>query len=55
MAKLYLGSDYYLEDWDASEIDKDILKMKEVGFNVARIAEFAWAKMEPADGVYDFI
>ncbi len=54
MSKLYLGSDYYPEDWDATEIDNDILKMKEVGFNVVRIAEFSWAKMEPADGVYDF-
>lgn len=52
--KILLGSDYYPEDWDESQIDEDIKKMQETGFNVARIAEFAWYKMEPEDGKYDF-
>lgn len=54
MAKLYLGSDYYPEDWDVSEIDNDIVKMQELGFNVVRIAEFAWYDMEPQEGKYNF-
>ena len=49
---LYLGSAYYPEDWDVSEMPKDIAKMKELGMNVARMGEFAWAKMEPEDGSY---
>lgn len=50
----FLGVAYYPEDWDVSEIDKDIEKMLEVGINVARIGEFAWRKMEPRDGEFDF-
>ena len=50
----FLGVAYYPEDWDVSEIDKDIEKMLEVGINVARIGEFAWRKMEPKDGEFDF-
>ncbi len=50
----YLGTAYYPEDWDVSEIDKDIKKMVEIGINVARIGEFAWRKMEPKDGEFDF-
>ncbi len=52
--KILLGSNYYPEDWDEDQIDEDINKMVETGFNVARIAEFAWYKMEPRDGEYDF-
>ncbi len=50
----FLGAAYYPEDWDVSEIDKDIEKMLAVGINVARIGEFAWRKMEPRDGEFDF-
>ena len=50
----FLGAAYYPEDWPDEEIDKDIAKMVEAGMNVARIAEFAWYKMEPADGKYEF-
>ncbi|MBR3300368.1 MAG: beta-galactosidase, partial [Clostridia bacterium] len=50
----YLGVAYYPEDWDSSEIDKDISKMLSIGINVARIGEFAWRKMEPSDGNFDF-
>ncbi len=50
----YLGVAYYPEDWDVSEIDKDIEKMLSIGINVARIGEFAWRKMEPSDGEFDF-
>ena len=50
----FLGVAYYPEDWDVSEIDKDIAKMLDIGINVARIGEFAWRKMEPRDGEFDF-
>ncbi len=50
----YVGVAYYPEDWDVSEIDKDIEKMVALGINVARIGEFAWRKMEPRDGEFDF-
>ena len=50
----YLGVAYYPEDWDISEVEKDIEKMLSIGINVARIGEFAWRKMEPRDGEFDF-
>ncbi|MBR6762555.1 MAG: beta-galactosidase [Clostridia bacterium] len=54
MSNIYLGANYYPEDWDEELIDFDIEKMKECGFNVVRIAEFSWKKMEPVEGEYDF-
>lgn len=54
MGRILLGANYYPEDWDESLIDFDIEKMKECGFNVVRIAEFSWKKMEPSEGVYCF-
>ena len=54
MNRILLGANYYPEDWDASLIDFDIEKMKECGFNIVRIAEFSWKKMEPVEGEYDF-
>ena len=50
----YLGSDYYPEDWPEEQLGEDIAKMKDAGMNVARIAEFAWSRMEPSDGVFEF-
>lgn len=54
MNKIYLGANYYPEDWDECYIDEDIAKMKECGFNVVRIGEFAWKKDEPQEGKFDF-
>lgn len=48
--KLYHGAAYYPELWDEKTIEEDIRFMKEAGINVARIGEFAWSKMEPAEG-----
>jgi len=50
----YLGVAYYPEDWPEEYMDADIAKMKELGINLARIAEFAWHRMEPKEGEYDF-
>jgi len=50
----YLGAAYYPEDWPLEQIDRDVTLMKEAGLNVARVAEFAWSRMEPREGLYDF-
>ena len=54
MNRILLGANYYPEDWDEELLAFDIQKMKECGFNVVRIAEFAWKRMEPAEGEYSF-
>src|ERR1044072_4960341 len=48
------GVDYYPEQWPESYWQQDAQRMKECGVNVARIGEFAWALMEPREGVFDF-
>ena len=52
--KLYYGAAYYPEAWPDSCVDDDIRRMKEAHVNVVRMAEFAWSKMEPTEGHYDF-
>ena len=50
----YLGTAYYPELWDKSEIDKDVQRMKDLGLNCVRVGEFAWGEMERKEGEYDF-
>lgn len=51
---MWLGVDYYPEQWDKSMIDSDLDNILEMGGNVIRIAEFAWHLMEKTEGQYDF-
>lgn len=51
---MYIGADYYPEHWPRDRWITDAKLMKEAGFNIVRMAEFAWAKMEPCEGEYDF-
>ncbi len=51
---ILFGAAYYPETWPESERAYDIKMMKEAGMNVMRIGEFAWHKMEPEQGKYDF-
>ncbi len=49
-----LGAAYYPEAWDESEQEQDIAMMRAAGISVVRIGEFAWHRMEPREGEYDF-
>lgn len=49
-----IGVDYYPEQWEESLWEKDMQLMKETGVKVVRVAEFAWSRLEPADGLFDF-
>ena len=49
-----VGAYYYPEHWDESQWERDIRKMAEMGFEFTHFAEFAWAQLEPEEGVYDF-
>ena len=51
---IYFGAAYYPEAWPEEERPYDIKMMKEAGMNVMRFGEFAWHKMEPKPGEYDF-
>ncbi len=49
----YVGVAYYPEV-AGDEIDRDIRQMKDIGINLVRMGEFAWCRMEPDEGSYDF-
>lgn len=48
------GAYYYPEHWNEDEWERDLKKMHELGFEFTHFAEFAWAQLEPQEGVYDF-
>jgi len=51
---LLLGVDYYPDQTAESLWEEDARKISEAGLTNVRIAEFAWALMEPAEGRFDF-
>ena len=52
--KFIYGADYYPEAWPESQWEKDAIMMQEAGINFVRMGEFAWVKMEPQEGHFDF-
>ncbi len=48
------GVDYYPEQWPEERWSVDAQLMAEAGFNIVRLAEFAWSAMEPVEGQYTF-
>jgi beta-galactosidase len=52
--KFRFGADYYPEQWDESRWEQDAALMQAAGFNIVRLAEFAWGKMEPRENQFDF-
>ena len=51
---MFLGVDYYPEQWPTSMLEEDLDNICELGCNAIRIAEFAWHLMEKTEGQYDF-
>lgn len=52
--KLTFGACYYPEHWDETLWAEDLERMLNAGITMIRIAEFAWNKIEPEEGVFDF-
>ena len=48
------GTFYYPEHWPETQWDRDFKKMADMGFEYVHMAEFAWAFLEPKEGVYNF-
>jgi beta-galactosidase len=48
------GVAYYPEAWPPDRWAQDAALMAEAGLNAARLGEFAWACLEPRDGVFAF-
>jgi beta-galactosidase len=49
-----LGAAWYPEQWDQATNDHDLETMEAAHIHVARVGEFAWSSMEPAEGKYDW-
>jgi beta-galactosidase len=50
------GADYNPEQWQnyPDIVDKDIAMMQQAKCNIMSVGIFSWAKLEPAEGVYEF-
>jgi beta-galactosidase len=49
-----LGVCYYPEHWPEATWPEDARRMAELGITYVRIGEFAWSRMEPARGRFDW-
>ena len=49
-----IGVAYYPEHWDRSLWEKDADRMLATGVKLVRLAEFAWCRLEPREGEFDF-
>ena len=48
------GVCYYPEHWPESQWNDDAKMMADLGLTYVRIGEFAWSRLEPNPGEYDF-
>ena len=48
------GVCYYPEHWPQEQWDKDAAMMADLGLTYVRIGEFAWSRLEPNPGEYQF-
>ena len=51
---ILMGTDWYPEQWPESRWDAELALMQHSGVHMVRVAEFAWSRMEPEEGNYDF-
>ena len=54
LQKIHFGVAYYPEHWPDERWPEDIRLMKQAGITVVRMGEFAWSRMEPRPGEFDF-
>ncbi len=49
-----MGVAWYPEQWPESRWEEELRLMEAADLKVVRLAEFAWSRMEPSEGHYDF-
>ncbi|HRF46970.1 MAG TPA: beta-galactosidase [Anaerolineales bacterium] len=54
LSRLHLGCPYYPEHWPEARWADDARWMRGIGLTVTRMAEFAWALLEPSEDRFDF-
>lgn len=51
---LLLGTAWYPEQWPEARWEADLALMEKAGIHFVRVGEFAWSRMEPEEGQFDF-
>ena len=51
---LLLGTAWYPEQWPESRWEEDLKLMEAAHITFVRVGEFAWSRMEPAEGKFEF-
>jgi beta-galactosidase len=51
---LLLGTAWYPEQWPESRWEEDLKLMEAAHITFVRVGEFAWSRMEPSEGKYEF-
>jgi beta-galactosidase len=51
---ILVGTAWYPEQWPESRWEQDLKLMEAANIKLVRIAEFAWSRLEPSEGHYDF-
>jgi beta-galactosidase len=49
-----IGVYYYPEHWNPDQWERDLKHIADLGFTFTHFGEFAWAMVEPEEGVFDF-
>jgi beta-galactosidase len=50
---ILLGVSWYPEQWPESRWEEDLRLMEAAHIHMVRVGEFAWSRIEPAEGTYD--
>ncbi|WP_439564615.1 beta-galactosidase [Microcella sp.] len=53
--KIWFGADYNAEQWPEDVWAEDVRLMTHAGVNLATVGVFSWARLEPAEGEFDFV
>ncbi|HWR15730.1 MAG TPA: beta-galactosidase [Terriglobales bacterium] len=53
VSPLFIGVAWYPEQWPEERWEKDLALMQAAGITMVRVGEFAWSRMEPAEGKFD--
>ena len=51
---MHYGGDYNPEQWPEATWHEDVRLMREAGVTMVSVAIFAWSRIQPAEGVFDF-
>ncbi|BBH66387.1 beta-galactosidase [Actinoplanes sp. OR16] len=51
---MFYGGDYNPEQWPEEVQEEDVALMREAGVTAVTVGVFAWSRLEPSEGEYDF-